>query len=220
MEVRHGGGEAALGCASAEFCYCANLQLPFRMLPKHPREKKTRGNSSSAARGPRARTHGCKKFNFRKSMTLNAPAKWLHQSRKKPVGDEPPSPLQCAAARPPMMVALLLGSIEAPIKALWGSSHRVYGEVGAPQGPTRCAPGAPLLGQYCLLRGESPNMTSPNVSPKTTMCIQTQQQATTLQSPHSGFDPVPSTGKNNKQSTSNSIISDPQSTFHLFHMMS
>ena len=44
---------------------------------------------------------------------------------------------------------------------LWGSSHRVYGEVGAPQGPTRCAPGAPLLGQYCLLWGESPNMTSP-----------------------------------------------------------
>ena len=44
---------------------------------------------------------------------------------------------------------------------LWGSSHRVYGEEGAPQGPTRCAPGAPLLGQYCLLWGESPNMTSP-----------------------------------------------------------
>ena len=44
---------------------------------------------------------------------------------------------------------------------IWGSSHRVYGEVGAPQGPTRCAPGAPLLGQYCLLWGESPNMTSP-----------------------------------------------------------
>ena len=36
-----------------------------------------------------------------------------------------------------------------------------FGEVGAPQGPTRCAPGAPLLGQYCLLWGESPNMTSP-----------------------------------------------------------
>ena len=34
-------------------------------------------------------------------------------------------------------------------------------EEGAPQGPTRCAPGAPLLGQYCLLWGESPNMTSP-----------------------------------------------------------
>ena len=40
--------------------------------------------------------------------------------------------------------------------SLWGSSHQVYGEVGAPQGPTRCAPGAPLLGQYCLLWGEKP----------------------------------------------------------------
>ena len=48
-----------------------------------------------------------------------------------------------------------------PHRSLWGSSLRVYGEVGAPQGPTRCAPGAPLLGQYCLLWGESPNMTSP-----------------------------------------------------------
>ena len=37
-------------------------------------------------------------------------------SNYKSVGDEPPSPLQFAAARQPMM-ALLLGSIEAPTKA-------------------------------------------------------------------------------------------------------
>ena len=51
--------------------------------------------------------------------------------------------------------------VRAGYELLWGSSLRVYGEEGAPQGPTRCAPGAPLLGQYCLLWGESPNMTSP-----------------------------------------------------------
>ena len=56
-----------------------------------------------------------------------------------------------------------------------------FGKKGAPQGPTSCAPGAPLIGQYCLLwGGEGLLMTSPKVSPKTAMCIQTQQQATTL----------------------------------------
>ena len=71
---------------------------------------------------PRPGLHACTYVMLRKPMTLNASAKWRHQSRSasspnyKSVGDEPPSPLQCAAARQPMM-ALLLGSIEAPIKA-------------------------------------------------------------------------------------------------------
>ena len=38
-------------------------------------------------------------------------------SNYKSVGDEPPSPLQCAAARPPMMVLLLGAIIEAPHEA-------------------------------------------------------------------------------------------------------
>jgi len=59
---------------------------------------------------------------MRKLATLNVSAKWRHQLEAlsspnyKSVGDEPPSPLQCAAARPPMMV-LLLGAIEAPHEA-------------------------------------------------------------------------------------------------------
>ena len=66
--------------------------------------------------------HGCTKCNMRKLAFFRASSKWRHKSRSasspnyKSVGDEPPSPLQCAAARQPMM-ALLLGSIEAPIKA-------------------------------------------------------------------------------------------------------
>ena len=43
------------------------------------------------------------------------------------------------------------------------------------------APQAPLyLVNTAYYGGESPNMTSPKESPKTAMCIQTQQQATTL----------------------------------------
>ena len=44
-----------------------------------------------------------------------------------------------------------------PHRSLWGSSHRVWGKLGAPQGPTSCAPGALLIGQYCLLWGLEPN---------------------------------------------------------------
>ena len=68
------------------------------------------------------RRHALYICNLRKVLTLNASAKCRHQSRSasspnyKSVGDEPPSPLQCAAARPPMM-ALLLGAIEAPREA-------------------------------------------------------------------------------------------------------
>ena len=66
--------------------------------------------------------HACTFVMLRKLMTLNVSAKWRHQLEAlsspnyKSVGDEPPSPLQCAAARPPMMV-LLLGVIEAPHEA-------------------------------------------------------------------------------------------------------
>ena len=62
--------------------------------------------------------HACTYVMLRKSVTLNASAKWRHKSRSasspnyKSAGDEPPSPLQCAAARQPMM-ALLLGATEA-----------------------------------------------------------------------------------------------------------
>ena len=87
------------------------------------------------------------------------------------------------------------------------------GKFSAPQGPTGCAPGASLLANAAYYGGEKTNSGLTHVSPKTARCIQTQQQATTLQSPHSGFDPVPSTGKNNKQSTSNSTTSDPHSTY-------
>ena len=67
-------------------------------------------------------SHGCTKCNMRKLAFFRASSKCRHQSRSasspnyKSVGDEPPSPLQCAAARPPMMV-LLLGAIEAPHEA-------------------------------------------------------------------------------------------------------
>ena len=65
------------------------------------------------------RLHTCPKCKLRILMTLNVSAKWRHETRSasspnyKSVGDEPPSPLQCAAARQPMM-ALLLGAIDAP----------------------------------------------------------------------------------------------------------
>ena len=70
-------------------------------------------------RAPESDHHGCTKCNMRKLAFFRASSKCRHKSRSAPspnyksVGDEPPSPLQCAAARQPMM-ALLLGSIEAP----------------------------------------------------------------------------------------------------------
>ena len=73
-------------------------------------------NFALCARGAAHALYIC---NLRKVLTLNASAKWRHKSRSasspnyKSVGDEPPSPLQCAAAWQPMM-ALLLGAIEAP----------------------------------------------------------------------------------------------------------
>ena len=77
-------------------------------------------SESESARASRVVVvHACTYVMLRKPMTPNASAKWRHQSRSassrnyKSVGDEPPSPLQCAAARQPMM-ALLLGATEAP----------------------------------------------------------------------------------------------------------
>ena len=64
------------------------------------------------------RFHACTFVMLRKLMTLNVSAKWRHQLEAlsspnyKSVGDEPPSPLQRAAARKPMM-ALLRVAIEA-----------------------------------------------------------------------------------------------------------
>ena len=84
-----------------------------------------KGNPGSALHVRRAleeEAHACTFVMLRKLMTLNVSAKWRHQLEAlsspnyKSVGDEPPSPLQCAAARPPMMV-LLLGAIEAPHEA-------------------------------------------------------------------------------------------------------
>ena len=48
-----------------------------------------------------------------------------------------------------------------PHRSLWGSSLRVLGKKVPHKGQLDAPPGAPLLGQYCLLWGESPNMTSP-----------------------------------------------------------
>ena len=81
-----------------------------------------RARTNTAVVGRAATHHACTFVMLRKLMTLNVSAKWRHQLEAlsspnyKSVGDEPPSPLQCAAARPPMMV-LLLGAIEAPHEA-------------------------------------------------------------------------------------------------------
>ena len=104
--------------AMASACYLLDEAV---VVPIHSRSLRLAPLACHVADVIRERTcfHGCTKCNLRKVMTLNASAKWRHQSRSasspifKSVGDVPPSPLQRAAARQPMM-ALLLGAIEAP----------------------------------------------------------------------------------------------------------
>ena len=63
---------------------------------------------------------------------------------------------------------------------VWGSSHRVWGSRVPHKGQLAAPQALYQSANTAYYGGESPNMTSPKVSPKTAMCIQTQQQATTL----------------------------------------